>query len=68
MKNWSTDKIIAVGMMAALLTTVITADAVAVMQGDMSITSLGKEIVIGLFGYIGRGGMQSIPQNEKERK
>ena len=67
MKDWSADKIIAVGMMAALLLTIIGADIVAVAQGNMEIASLGKEIIIGLFGYMGRGAVQALqgqPQNK----
>lgn len=66
MRGWSTDKIIATGMMAALLITIIAADAVAVMQGDMSIVSLGKEIITGLFGYIGGGGMMRHDKTESK--
>ena len=60
MKDWSADKIIAVGMMAALLLTILGADIVSVMKGDMEIASLGKEIIIGLFGYMGRGAIQTM--------
>ena len=67
MKDWSADKIIAVGMMAALLLTIIGTDIVAVMKGDMEIASLGKEIIIGLFGYMGRGAVQAI-QNQSNGK
>ena len=67
MINWSADKIIAVGMMAALLLTIIGADIVAVAQGSMEIASLGKEIIIGLFGYMGRGAVQAL-QNQPQNK
>lgn len=65
-KEWSADKIIAVGMMASLLITIIGADIVAVYNGSMEIASLGKEIIIGLFGYMGRGAVSSAQQNRLE--
>ena len=64
MKDWSADKIIAVGMMAALLLTILGADIVSVMKGDMEIASLGKEIIIGLFGYMGRGAVQMMQNSQ----
>ena len=67
MKDWSADKIIAVGMMGALLLTIIGADIVAVAQGNMEIASLGKEIVIGLFGYMGRGAVQALQTQSQSR-
>ena len=65
MKDWSADKIVAVGITAALLLTIMGSDIVAVMHGDMSIASLGKEIVIGLFGYMGRGALQCVSETQK---
>ena len=67
MKDWGVDKIIAVGMMGALILTIIGADFVAVAQGSMEIASLGKEIIIGLFGYMGRGAVQAL-QNQPQIK
>ena len=67
MTDWSADKMVAVGITAALLLTVIGIDIVAVMHGDMSIASLGKEIVIGLFGYMGRGGIQALQQQQQRQ-
>ncbi|MBE6091682.1 MAG: hypothetical protein E7201_00665 [Selenomonas ruminantium] len=55
MKNWSTDKIIAVGLMAAFVVTVAAMDAIAFMQGDMSVEGIAKELAIGLFSYMSRG-------------
>jgi hypothetical protein len=37
MKGWSTDKIIAVGLMGAFVVTVIAMDISAVLRGDMDI-------------------------------
>lgn len=68
MTEWSADKIIAVGITAALLLTVIGADAVAVMNGDMEITALGREIASGLLGYMGRGFVQTMQQRAQEPK
>jgi hypothetical protein len=62
MKDWSADKIIALGITLSLLIIVIGADIVAVYSGDMSITSLGKELVIGLFGYMGGGAIKGNNQ------
>lgn len=67
MKDWSADKILAVGMALAFLLTVIGSDAVAVMNGDMSIAALGKEIAIGLFGYMGRGSLQTVPGQQQNQ-
>lgn len=66
MKDWSADKILAAGMVVAFLAIVLGVDIVAVKNGDMSIASLGKEIAIGLFGYMGRGAVQSIKASEME--
>lgn len=60
MKDWSSDKIIAVGITLSLILIIVGADIVAVSSGDMSIMVLGKELVIGLFGYMGRGAVQSM--------
>lgn len=64
MRDWSADKIVAVGITVALLLTIVGSDVVAIMNGDMEIASLGKEICIGLFGYMGRGMVQSIQKKE----
>lgn len=74
MKDWSADKIIALGITISLIITVIGADIVAVQSGDMGITSLGKELVIGLFGYMGGGAIrgygnqstQSVTPNQSQ--
>jgi hypothetical protein len=53
--TWSTDKIIAVGLMGAFVITVIAMDFSAVMRGDMDIAAIAKELAIGLFSYMSRG-------------
>ena len=55
MSSWSTDKIIAVGLMSAFVITVIAMDFSAVMRGDMDIAAIAKELAIGLFSYMSRG-------------
>ena len=55
MKDWSTDKIIAVGLMGAFVITVIAMDISAVWRGDMDIAAITKELAIGLFSYMSRG-------------
>lgn len=55
MKDWSVDKIIAVGLTASCLVTVLAMDVVAVLNGDMTIGGMAKELAIGLFGYMSRG-------------
>lgn len=55
MKNWTTDKIIAVGLMGTFAVTIVCMDIVAVMHGDMSIEGIAKELAIGLFSYMSRG-------------
>lgn len=67
MKDWSADKILAVGMVVAFLAIVLGVDIVAVRNGDMTIASLGKEIAIGLFGYMGRGAVQSVTSKPQEQ-
>jgi len=64
MNNWSIDKIIAVGLTLACVTTVVGMDVVAIMHGDMSIEGMAKELAIGLFGYMSRGVAQSIDKKE----
>lgn len=53
--SWSTDKIIAVGLMGAFVITVIAMDISAVLRGDMDIAAIAKELAIGLFSYMSRG-------------
>jgi hypothetical protein len=53
--TWSTDKIIAVGLMGAFVITVIAMDVSAVLRGDMDIAAIAKELAIGLFSYMSRG-------------
>ena len=55
MQTWSTDKIIAVGLMGAFVITVIAMDISAVIRGDMDIAAIAKELAIGLFSYMSRG-------------
>lgn len=55
MKDWSTDKIIAIGLMAAFVVTILAMDISAVIRGDMDLASIAKELSIGLFAYLGRG-------------
>ena len=55
MKDWSVDKIIAVGLMGAFVITVIAMDISAVIRGDMELGAIAKELAIGLFSYMGRG-------------
>lgn len=65
-KDMSSDKIIAIGITVSLLLIIIGVDIVAVSSGDMSISNLGKELVIGLFGYMGRGAVQSNKDSSKK--
>lgn len=55
MKEWSTDKIIAIGLMLAFVVTILAMDISAVIRGDMDLASIAKELSIGLFAYLGRG-------------
>ena len=55
MRDWSTDKIIAIGLMGAFVITVIAMDISAVIRGDMELGAIAKELAIGLFSYMGRG-------------
>lgn len=55
-----TDTIVVTGMMLALLIIVFASVVIAVSQDDMKITDLGKEIIIGLFGFIGGGATQAM--------
>ena len=64
MKNWSLDKIVIVGLVTSLMLTIVTLDIIAFKQGDMSIIDLGKEIIIGLFGYTSRGGIQALDHKQ----
>ncbi len=65
-KDWSTEKIVAVSLASSFVLVVIAADIVSVYNGSMEITAFGKEIAIGLFGYIGRGGVQAIDKRQAE--
>jgi hypothetical protein len=65
MKGWSTDKIIAVGLMGAFVVTVIAMDISAVLRGDMDISAIAKELAIGLFSYMSRGLHTEQPQQSQ---
>lgn len=65
MKGWSTDKIIAVGLMGAFVVTVIAMDISAVLRGDMDIAAIAKELAIGLFSYMSRGLHTEQPQQSQ---
>lgn len=65
--NLSADKLIAVGMVIALFTTIISADIIAITTGDMTIAGLGKEILIGLFGYMSRSTVQNLQAQEQSK-
>lgn len=71
MSNWSVDKIIAIGLMASFVITVLAMDISAVLRGDMDIGAIAKELSIGLFSYMGRGFIsnyqqQQVPQNQSQ--
>jgi hypothetical protein len=66
MKGWSTDKIIAVGLMGAFVVTVIAMDISAVLRGDMDISAIAKELAIGLFSYMSRGLHAEQPQQQSQ--
>ena len=68
MKDWSVDKIIAVGMMAAFIATVLAMDISAAVRGDMDIGAIAKELSIGLFSYMGRGYAASISQQSAQQQ
>ena len=55
LQTWSTDKIIAIGLMLAFVVTILAMDISAVIRGDMDLASIAKELSIGLFAYLGRG-------------
>lgn len=70
LQTWSTDKIIAIGLMLAFVVTILAMDISAVIRGDMDLASIAKELSIGLFAYLGRGltsGQQtSQPQQQSQ--
>jgi hypothetical protein len=66
MKGWSTDKIIAVGLMGAFVITIIAMDFSAVMRGDMDIAAIAKELAIGLFSYMSRGLHTEQPPQQSQ--
>ena len=63
LQTWSTDKIIAIGLMAAFVVTILAMDISAVIRGDMDLGAIAKELSIGLFAYLGRGLTHSEPSN-----
>lgn len=66
--TWGTDKIIAVGLMAAFVITVLAMDISAVLRGDMDLGAIAKELSIGLFAYLGRGLTHSEPSNSQQSR
>jgi hypothetical protein len=65
LQTWSTDKIIAIGLMVAFVVTILAMDISAVIRGDMDLASIAKELSIGLFAYLGRG-LTSQPQQQSQ--
>ena len=68
MQTWSTDKIIAIGLMAAFVITVLAMDISAVIRGDMDLGAIAKELSIGLFAYLGRGLTSSSQQTSQPQQ
>ena len=68
MKDWSTDKIIAVGLMGSFVLTVLAMDISAVWRGDMDIGAIAKELSIGLFSYMGRGFVSGNSQQPTQQQ
>lgn len=68
MKDWSTDKIIAIGLMTAFVITVLSMDISAVIRGDMDLASIAKELSIGLFAYLGRGLTSSQQTSQPQQQ
>ena len=68
MKDWSTDKIIAIGLMTAFVITVLAMDISAVIRGDMDLGAIAKELSIGLFAYLGRGLTSSSQQTSQPQQ
>ena len=66
LQTWSTDKIIAIGLMMAFVVTILAMDISAVIRGDMDLASIAKELSIGLFAYLGRGLTSSQPQQQSQ--
>ena len=66
LQTWSTDKIIAIGLMMAFVVTILAMDISAVIRGDMDLASIAKELSIGLFAYPGRGLTSSQPQQQSQ--
>lgn len=60
MKEWHTDTIIVAGLVAGLLLIIIAVDIISIMQGDLKIIDLGKEMIVGLLGFIGGGATQAL--------
>ena len=61
-----TDKVIAGGLIVALLLGIIGDIIITLITGTASpIEQCSKEIVIGLAGYMGRGGVNKIMQNKE---
>ena len=54
MSQWSTDKIVCVGLVTALLMDIIGSFVTGFFVGDFHLTDVAKEIAIGLVGCLGR--------------
>ena len=61
LKDWSTDKIIGTGLIAALLILVVGYILFALCTGNFPTTDLPMNIVTGLVGYMGRSLLEKKP-------
>lgn len=65
MKEWSVDKIVAVGLVGMGGLSIIGYIAHIILTGNSNGTEIPMAIVSGLTGYIGRGAVQSIQQQKR---
>lgn len=61
MNNWDTDKIIGAGLIVVAITALLGSVVVTLGVGiESSLGECVKDIVIGLAGYMGRGGVDKL--------
>ena len=65
-KTWSTDRLVAIGLVAMGLLSVVGYIVRSIITGESNGTEIPMAIVSGLTGYLGRGVVDKHQEGEKK--
>ena len=70
MKNWSTDKLIGAGLIAALFLYIIGFYIAVLLTGTVTPLDVASNIVTGICGYVGRSLLEKnkLTPSDEEKK